>query len=203
MPKVPQAHLDARRREILAAAHICFGRDGIHGTTMRDVAAEADVSVGTLYRYFEGKGEVVRALADWARRDKEEKLEGLDRSHPLEAVIALARRLLAGLHTAEAREAARVDVRLWAEALSDDELEAMWRRNLAELQDSVTELMREGQAEGAIRDDLAAEEAARAFLALGQGTVMLRSLETDFDTDRLLGTIEGLLERGLSAESGG
>ena len=203
MPRVPQAHLDARRREILLAAHRCFGRHGIHGTSIREICEEAEVSVGTVYRYFEGKDDVVRALAEWARMDKQKMVEGLDRDRPLDALTELSRRLLAPLGAPGAREAARLDVRLWSEALSDEGLEGIWRENYTSLHEAVEELVRDGQRAGEVRGDVDAGEVARVFLALAQGSVMLRSLETSLDADRLLGAITDLLERGLSARSRG
>lgn len=199
MPRVPQARLDARRLQILRAAHRCFGREGIHGTSMRDVCEEADVAVGTVYRYFDGKRELVRALAEWARLDKEKMVADLGRERPLAALAELARRLLGPLRSPRAGEAARLDVRLWAEALADEELEALWRENFDALGASVEELVREGQAAGEIRDDLPAEDAARLFLALGQGAVMLRSLEGTLEPDAFLEALTALLERGLAA----
>ncbi|KMO34447.1 TetR family transcriptional regulator, partial [Methylobacterium tarhaniae] len=49
------ARLDSteeRRTRILDAAEACFVRDGFHRATMHDVAAEASMSPGNLYRYF-------------------------------------------------------------------------------------------------------------------------------------------------------
>jgi TetR/AcrR family transcriptional regulator, repressor for uid operon len=44
-----------RRTRILDAAETCFVRSGFHRTTMQDVAAEAGMSAGNLYRYFPSK----------------------------------------------------------------------------------------------------------------------------------------------------
>lgn len=44
-----------RRRQILLAAIRVFARGGLHGTTTREIAAEADVAEALLYRHFEGK----------------------------------------------------------------------------------------------------------------------------------------------------
>ena len=53
-----------RRARILDAAERCFVRSGFHRTTMQDVAAEAKMSPGNLYRYFPSKGELfAEALA--------------------------------------------------------------------------------------------------------------------------------------------
>ena len=54
----------ARCRQILDAACTCFGRHGFHGASMACLAAEAKISVGHIYRYFEGKEAVVAALVE-------------------------------------------------------------------------------------------------------------------------------------------
>ena len=199
MPDVPQAHRDERRRQILRAAHACFGREGIHGTSVQDICEEADVSVGTIYRYFEGKADLVRGLAEWARLDKEKMVAGLEDEPPLAAVQSLARRLLAPLGSRSGREAARLDVRLWAEALTSEELEAIWRENYEALHREVSDLVEAGQEAGEIRRDVPAAEAARVFLALGQGAIMLQSLELGLESGPFLDTLTATLVRGLAA----
>lgn len=62
MARVSQAHLDARRRQILDAAALCFARNGFHATSMQDVLKEADLSAGAVYRYFSGKEELIAAI---------------------------------------------------------------------------------------------------------------------------------------------
>src|SRR5215217_9634377 len=53
-----------RRARILDAAERCFVRSGFHRTTMQDVAAEAGMSPGNLYRYFPSKDAIVAGLAE-------------------------------------------------------------------------------------------------------------------------------------------
>jgi AcrR family transcriptional regulator len=62
MPKVAEEVRAARRDQILAAAVGCFARTGYHATTMADVAAQAGVSKGTPYLYFESKQALFIAL---------------------------------------------------------------------------------------------------------------------------------------------
>ena len=45
----------ARRDQIITAGLACFARAGYHATTMADVAAQAGVSKGTPYLYFDSK----------------------------------------------------------------------------------------------------------------------------------------------------
>lgn len=52
-----------RRGQILDAALRCFGECGFHQTSMHDISAQAEISVGLIYRYFKNKDEVIAALA--------------------------------------------------------------------------------------------------------------------------------------------
>lgn len=51
---------DARER-LLNAAEACFERFGLRRTTIDDVAREAKVSRSTVYRYFDGRGDLIAA----------------------------------------------------------------------------------------------------------------------------------------------
>src|SRR5581483_8111422 len=51
-----------RRRQILDAAKRRFGRIGFHSTRIGDIADEAGVSVGLIYKYFEGKEALIEAI---------------------------------------------------------------------------------------------------------------------------------------------
>ena len=61
----PRANLD----RILAAASDLFTRQGFHGTSTRDIAARAGVSLGNIYNYFGTKEEVFVSLL--AKQEKE------------------------------------------------------------------------------------------------------------------------------------
>lgn len=64
MPKLADEALEARRREIIAAAIRCFARSGLHATTMRDIFREAGLSAGAVYNYYQSKDEIVAAVVD-------------------------------------------------------------------------------------------------------------------------------------------
>src|SRR4051812_22440020 len=55
MARVTSEHTEARRRSILQAAHTVFARTGMQAATMAEIAAEAGLSPGILYRYFDNK----------------------------------------------------------------------------------------------------------------------------------------------------
>ncbi len=60
MARVSDAHLEARRQSILAAATKLFTQKGISAATMAEIADEAGISPGAIYRYFENKEELAR-----------------------------------------------------------------------------------------------------------------------------------------------
>lgn len=62
MPKIAEQARAARREQIIAAGLACFARSGYHAATMADVAAEAGVSKGTPYLYFDSKEALFLAL---------------------------------------------------------------------------------------------------------------------------------------------
>jgi AcrR family transcriptional regulator len=59
--------------EIIGAASKLFAQFGIDKTSMKQIAGEADMSVGKLYTYFGGKEEIVRRLLDNAFKELERR----------------------------------------------------------------------------------------------------------------------------------
>lgn len=60
--KITTEEFQTRRDEILASAIRVFADRGCAQATMHDVAAEAGLSVGAIYRYYPGKDDLVRAV---------------------------------------------------------------------------------------------------------------------------------------------
>ena len=63
----PRMRRTARREQILAAATDAFARGGFSATSLDDIAAEASVSRVILYRHFDSKADLYRAVLDRAR----------------------------------------------------------------------------------------------------------------------------------------
>ena len=53
-----------RREDILKASLHLFAEKGFHGTSMRDIAREADITEGLIYHYFAGKRDLFRAIIE-------------------------------------------------------------------------------------------------------------------------------------------
>jgi AcrR family transcriptional regulator len=59
-----QRRPEARRDELLDAAQRLFARHGLAQTSVADIAAEAGVAKGSVYRYFDSKEALLSALKD-------------------------------------------------------------------------------------------------------------------------------------------
>lgn len=59
-----QKEKEQRRRTILAAAERLFAGDGFHNTTIEQVAADIDLSKGTIYLYFQSKEDLFFSILE-------------------------------------------------------------------------------------------------------------------------------------------
>jgi AcrR family transcriptional regulator len=78
MPKVSAEHKEAVRDRLLEATRRCLTRKGYEGTTVRDIAGEAGVSIGTLYNYFASKEDLIEALSEHVLGDDLTALDEVD-----------------------------------------------------------------------------------------------------------------------------
>src|SRR5262245_34338212 len=120
MPRVSDAHLAARRQQILDAARRCFLRNGFHMTSMQDVIAEAGLSVGAVYRYFGGKNEIITAIAEQYAGEIIDILGARidDPSRPLAEVMDTAVDLIDANTGPDGMM--RLALQVWSEAMRDD-----------------------------------------------------------------------------------
>lgn len=180
MPRVTQAHLDARTRQILEAAHGCFARGGFHGTTMQEIADRAGLSVGALYRYFENKEALIEALAAWGREQKRSAVEELAGGGG-EALGRLVEELLRLLSERDAEAAVRLDVRLWGEALGQPALARIVAEELEALRGPIAAHVRRERRAGRIRKAADPDAIARVVVALIAGIELQKAFDPDLD----------------------
>jgi len=95
------AKKDSKRSRILEAAKRRFGRFGIKATTMLDIAREADIAVGTIYKFFPDKEALVLAWVEEHRQLLHSQFENVLRQ-PLAADEKLREFLRLRFQTVEA-----------------------------------------------------------------------------------------------------
>lgn len=104
------------RLRVLAAAERLFARRGVAGVTMDEVAAEAGVGKGTLYRRFGDKGGLAVALLDERERELQQGI--LDGGPPLGPGAPPADRLTAFVAAYLELVATQLDLVLMSETSS-------------------------------------------------------------------------------------
>ena len=126
MPRVSEAHLAARREQIIAAATRCFVRNGFHQSSMQDVIKEAGLSVGAFYRYFKSKDELIFAIAEEKVGIIIASLERLLVREPAPTLHEIFAEVLEQIDANLSDDGpVRIAVQVWGEAAHDPELAAM------------------------------------------------------------------------------
>ena len=99
-----------RQRRILRAATELFEKRGFAGTSIEDIAANADLAVGTIYNYFASKPKILLAILRGETRRALQEGEAILKRPPSDPALAVGKLL-----TAYARLATHHDRRLWRE----------------------------------------------------------------------------------------
>ncbi|MFC9318568.1 TetR/AcrR family transcriptional regulator [Streptomyces nigra] len=183
MARVSQEHLDARRRQILDGAALCFARNGFHATSMQDVLKEADLSAGAVYRYFKGKEELIGAIVAEVLGSVRAAFEEAARQSPPPPPDELVAYVLG--HTLAARESLVVDgrpafprlvVQVWTETLRNDELAAILREGYGSVRAAWARIVEGYQEAGLMRKDVDPDHVARTMIASVLGFIAQQSL---------------------------
>jgi TetR/AcrR family transcriptional repressor of uid operon len=159
-----------RRTQILDAALVCFAKRGFHQASMHDISAEAGISVGLIYRYFENKDAVISAMAD---RHKKEISEVLERARQAPSLLE-SLEILFTAHCCEdaPQVVSAFVVDLYAEASRNPHVADLVRDVLQTAMDGVTDLIaRSPEAESATHG-LEPYELAELIFAVSRGMLM-------------------------------
>ncbi|MCB5164541.1 TetR/AcrR family transcriptional regulator [Streptomyces bambusae] len=203
MARVSQAHLDARRRQILDGATRCFTRNGFHATSMQDVLKEADLSAGAVYRYFRSKEELIAAIAEETFTSIRGAFETAAQQSPLPTPDLLLAEVLgtiletrAGDPAAGPRDFPRLMLQVWTETLRNEELAALLRRGYEEISGLWVGLVAAYREAGMLPADVPAEHVARTLIASAQGYVAQQALFGGVDPGMLRDGLRGLMSMG-------
>ena len=196
MPRLQAATKETRRHDLVAAALRAVRHRGFQSLTVDDVCAEAGVSKGAFYVYFERKKDLLLALIDDEAAEIEELMADLER-RPGGAVERLRRfaREIARRGDDPAHVQIRADI--WAEMSSDGDVRKRWaavmRVRRARLRAWVDEAVSSGDLAAIPPNALAA-----MLLALSDGLLLHSGLDPQaFRWGNVARALDAVLE-GLS-----
>src|ERR1043166_4658064 len=160
-----------RPTQILNAAVVCFAKHGFHQTSMHDISAEAGISVGLIYRYFENKEAVISAMA---ARHKEEIQQMLERARQAPSLLE-SLEILFTAHCCEnePRLISAFVVDLYAEASRNPHVAHLVRDVLETAMNGVTDLIARAPETQNGGNDLKPDELAELIFAVARGMLML------------------------------
>jgi TetR/AcrR family transcriptional regulator, repressor for uid operon len=183
-----------RRQRILDAAERCIVRSGFHRTTMQDVAAEAGMSPGNLYRYFRSKDAMVAGLAERDRAQMGQDFQAFEGSVDF---LATFHRIARKHFEEEPREKSILCLEIWADATRNPTMAALNADFERDVMGNLTALFGAAQERGDIPAHVDVAAAARVILMLANGLFVRRAVSASFDAARetahVLSVIDALL----------
>jgi AcrR family transcriptional regulator len=188
MPKISLARKDERRRQILLAATTCFARKGFHATTILDICAEAGLSAGAVYSYFDSKDGILNALAQSGRTLADRRQLAADaQTDPLERLKAF----LMELALPGNAKINQFDLRSWAEAIGNRQLRDIYLEARGGTIDALTGLVAPLATGETTPNDI-----AELVLAVIVGCETRRAIQPNADVAPVVNALVALLDGG-------
>lgn len=106
MVKVTRAHTEARREAIRDAAFRLFVRKGVEDARMEEIAAEAGLSAGAIYRYYPSKQHLLQVVLSFCIDHNLSLFDvsGLEGASPLDVLSTKARQVWSEIGTPAGRD---------------------------------------------------------------------------------------------------
>jgi AcrR family transcriptional regulator len=180
VPRVSADHLTARREQILAAARICFLRNGLHSTSMQDLIREADLSVGAVYRYFKSKNEIISAIAEGVAGSMAVRLHEIAVQEPALPLVDAMSLLLDEVDAQLGPDGNfRLALQVWTEATLDPAIGPIVRERLLAVRSAFAELAKRAAERGELPPGADLDGTAAVLFGMLPGYALQRTLIGD------------------------
>lgn len=195
MPRVSEAYLEARREQILQASWACFHRAGYHRTTIQDIADEAGMSPGAVYRYFDSKEDIFAGTAQMHLSRARSNLEAAGMDDDLWRIFSEHIRTQFARKAPDDCQFGQLLVEVWGEALRNPRVLEICRANFESVRTSLAVLVKLHQQHGRIESDLDPFSVARVMMSLFQGAVVQSTIDDSLDIDAYLEVVQRITFR--------
>jgi TetR/AcrR family transcriptional regulator, transcriptional repressor of aconitase len=155
---VSQDQLDARRREILAAARSCFARYGYEGATVRRLEEETGLSRGAIFHHFRDKESLFLAVA-------EDDAAAMVGTVARDGLVQVMRDLLARAASPETTGWLGTQLEVARRLRTDPAFAQRWAARSAAIAAATRQRLARQREAGVLRDDIPIDVLAR-FLEL-------------------------------------
>lgn len=173
MPKVSPAHKERRRQAILNAALEVFITKGYQAATVGDIAQQAQLSVGAIYRYFPTKADLMLTLVRERLGRAPELFARLTErvDDPWERLVRCVELFTTALRVRHPGTGRLLLVTM-AEAVQHGEIRQALHDRFAGLVGYVAGVIAEGVARGRFRQDVDPQRVAALLLAMADGVAI-------------------------------
>jgi len=162
---------------------------------MQDVAAEAAMSQGNLYRYFPSKDAIVAGLAERDRAQvARDFADFIDVENFAESFSMLARK---HLHD-EPRDRAVLCLEIWAEATRNAAIAELTHEFHRELANRMIDAFTNAQSKGVIAPEVDPQALALLVITFANGMFVRRAVVRDFDPVREIGQFVAVIEAAFA-----
>ena len=164
------AALHDRRELIVSAATRCFVAKGFHQTGIRDIAAEAGISLGNLYNHFQNKDALIAEIARMDAEALQEILESLrEIADPRQALTQF---LDCYLDYALWPENVALTVEITAEAFRNRDVAKAFTVNRSVVTKAVSDILKRGIKAGQFDTALNTDEVSGLILDAVEGLAL-------------------------------
>ncbi|WP_332700370.1 TetR/AcrR family transcriptional regulator [Bosea sp. (in: a-proteobacteria)] len=195
-PHPAERGLSERHVRILDAAEHVFARAGFHAATMNDVAVEAGMSPGNLYRYFPSKDAIVAGIAE---RDRSEIAADFAELDPAKGGLLDQLEELGRLHLVnKPREKSVIALQIWAEATRNPEMAQMCAGIDGTVEQGLAAAVAVARENGELPVNLDQARFLQAIFMMADGFFCRRAVDPDFDAaagaETLFAAMRGLAQ---------
>lgn len=157
----------AKRKEILRAAESLFVEQGFHQTGMAAICKAANMSPGTLYRYFESKADIIQAFIEEEQAETEELFEYLASARDFKK--ALVEGLVEVIEEVSEESYGRLALEIAAEGARDESIGSVLQADEQDMLDRFSQIIKEAQARGDIDVHADARSCSQILIMLIDG----------------------------------
>lgn len=207
MARVTQAHIDARKEDILMAAARLFIERGLGEATMQEIAEEAGISAGAIYRYYPSKDDLMQAF--FLQCVAEGPVTLINQTAPLGTPVERLRMAGHGVRDLWSADPHKIigDLQTTLAAVRQPEqVGAVVCQARERIYEAIQEIVEEGQEQGEIDpafDARALSMTLHAFVyGIGMMALNVRGKELENNLDTMFGVFDDILGR-LGPASGG
>jgi AcrR family transcriptional regulator len=202
MPKVTAEYRTGRREQILAAARLCFMRQGFHATSMQDLFKEVGLSSGAVYGYFASKDALIIAIAEDNMRDVVDMVHTIATRRTEDSLGDLLAAVVGMITERHSRDGlAGLAVQVWAEALSNPVVAERLDTLLSQLREDIAGIVADRQAAGFLTADVTGQGLASVLLAIIPGSILQLALIGPSALDGVPDTLRALWPEAAQAEA--